>query len=188
MDYSCPEDYPILKDNKTECTKYNLEYEINQIKISGENEIVHYNNILKIIENNFTSPNYKTSKIDNGDINIIKTEKMTITLSTYYNQRNNINNNMTKIDLGECEELLRNFYNISNNESLYMKKIDIIQDGINTLKVEFDVYAKLFGNQLINLNLTVCGKSKILIFIPFILNDNIDKIIVVVVIIMIYVI
>ena len=175
MDYSCPEDYPILKDNKTECTKYNLEYEINQIKISGENEIVHYNNILKIIENNFTSANYKTSKIDNGDINIIKTEKMTITLSTYYNQRNNINNNMTKIDLGECEELLRNFYNISNNESLYMKKIDIIQDGMNTLKVEFDVYAKLFGNQLINLNLTVCGKSKILIFTPFILNDNIDK-------------
>ena len=56
-----------------------------------------------------------------------------------------------------------------------MKKIDIIQDGMNTLKVEFDVYAKLFGNQLINLNLTVCGKSKILIFIPFILNDNIDK-------------
>ena len=32
---------------------------------------------------------------------------------------------MATIDLGECEILLRNYYNISNNETLYMKKIDI---------------------------------------------------------------
>ena len=32
---------------------------------------------------------------------------------------------MTSIDLGECETLLRNYYNISNNETLYMKKMDI---------------------------------------------------------------
>ena len=31
------------------------------------------------------------------------------------NQRNNLNNSMTKIDLGECEILLRNYYNISIN-------------------------------------------------------------------------
>ena len=42
------------------------------------------------------------------------------------------------------EILLRNFYNIPNNESLYIKKIDIFQDGMKTLKVEYNVYAKLF--------------------------------------------
>ena len=82
---------------------------------------------------------------------------------------------MTRIDLGECEILLRNFYNISINESLYIKKIDIIQEGMNTLKVEYNVYAKLFGKNLINLNLTICEKSKITISIPIILNENIDK-------------
>ena len=82
---------------------------------------------------------------------------------------------MTKIDLGECEIILRNFYNISINESLYIKKIDIIQDGMSTLKVEYDVYAKLFGKNLIKLNLTVCEKNKITISIPIVLNGNIDK-------------
>ena len=56
---------------------------------------------------------------------------------------------MTRIDLGKCEFLLRKFYNISINESLYIKKIDIIQEGMSTLKVEYNVYAKLFGNKLI---------------------------------------
>ena len=82
---------------------------------------------------------------------------------------------MTKIDLGECETKLRNFYHKPDNEILYMKKIDIMQDEMNTLKVEYDVYAKLFGNNLIKLNLTVCGTSKISISIPIVINENIDK-------------
>jgi hypothetical protein len=68
---------------------------------------------------------------------------------------------VTKIDLGECENLLRNEYNLTNNETLYIKKLDIIQEGMKTLKVEYNVYAKLFGKNLIKLNLTICVKSKI---------------------------
>ena len=52
---------------------------------------------------------------------------------------------MYRIDLGEYETLLTNFYNMSSNESIYIKKIDIIQEGMSTVKVEYDVYAKLFG-------------------------------------------
>ena len=82
---------------------------------------------------------------------------------------------MTRLDLGECETKLRNYYNISVNESIYIKKIDINQDDMNTLKVEYDVYAKLFGNNLIKLNLTVCKKNKISILIPIVINENLDK-------------
>ena len=46
---------------------------------------------------------------------------------------------------------------------------------MSTLKVEYDVYAKLFGKILIKLNLTVCEKNKISIPIPIVLNGNIDK-------------
>ena len=45
---------------------------------------------------------------------------------------------------------------------------------MNTLKVEYDVYAKLYGKNLIQLNLTVCENSKISISIPIIINENID--------------
>ena len=82
---------------------------------------------------------------------------------------------MTRLDLGECETKLRNFYHIPNNERLYIKKIDIYQEEMKTLKVEYDVYAKLFGTNLINLNLTVCGTNKISIYIPIVLNDTLDK-------------
>ena len=82
---------------------------------------------------------------------------------------------MTRIDLGKCEALLRNYYNISINESLYIKKIDIEQNGMKTLKVEYEVYAKLFKKNLIKLNLTICEKNKISILIPIVINDHIDK-------------
>ena len=36
-------------------------------------------------------------------------------ISTLQNQKSNLNNNMTTIDLGECETLLRKEYNITNN-------------------------------------------------------------------------
>ena len=83
---------------------------------------------------------------------------------------------MTTIDLGKCEILLRNYYNISNNESIYMRIIEVAQEGIKIPKIEYDVYSQLFGNgkNLTKLNLTICGKSKISISIPMKLNENLD--------------
>ena len=88
-----------------------------------EEEIKYYDAILDNIESGFTSENYETSNLDNGKDDLIKLDKMTITFTTSQSQKNNINYNMTTIDLGECETLLRNEYNISNNETLYMKKL-----------------------------------------------------------------
>ena len=56
-----------------------------------------------------------------------------------------------------------------------MKKIDIVQTGIKTPKIEYNVYCKLFGTNLIQLNLTVCAKEKILFFIPYEINGNEDE-------------
>ena len=140
----------------------------NKTEKTKDEEIKYYDNILKIIENEFTSENYDTFNLEHGQDDIIKTEKIITTLTTSENQKNNKNNNMTRIDLGECETLLRNFYNISINETLYIKKIDIIMEGMKALKVEYDIYAKLFGKNLIKLNLTVCGQSKILVSIPIV--------------------
>ena len=114
----------------------NIIYEKNKTEeVTKEEEIKYYDTILENIENIFTSENFDSTDIDNGKDEIIKTEKMTITLTTTENQKNNINDNITSIDLGECETLLRNYYNLSNNEILYMKKIDINQEGMNIPKL-----------------------------------------------------
>ena len=90
----------------------------------NESEDIYYDNILKKVELSLTSENYDPIKLDNGQDEIIELDKMKITLSTLENQKN-ISNNMTTIYLGECETSLRNYYNITNNNTIYIKKIDI---------------------------------------------------------------
>ena len=176
---------PNVALNKGLCTKcndnyyskeddpFNLGEYINCYK--DINEIEYYDYIFKNIEQELTSESFNTTDLDNGKDKIIEKEKLKITFTTTQNQKNYTFNNMTKIDLGECEIKLRNFYHIPDNETLYIKKIDIYQEGMKTLKVEYDVYAKLFGTNLINLNLTVCESSKISISIPIIINYDLDK-------------
>ena len=177
--------YLQINDNGTfVCLTKNLKNMLKDISInernntdkkSEEEEITYYDNILKNVEEIFTSDNYDTSNLDNGKDDILETEKMTITFTTSDNQKNNINNNMSSINLGECENLLRKYYNISNNETIYMKKIDVVQEGKKTSKVEYQVYCKLFGTNLIKLNLTTCSDSMVSISIPIELPENFDK-------------
>ena len=140
-----------------------LNVEKNETKeFTKEEENNYYNNILDIIEKGFTSEDYDTSNLDKGQDEVIETEKMTIIFTTTQNQKNNsMSDNITTIDLGECETLLRGYYNISENELLYMKKIDIIQEGMKIPKIEYEVYSKLSGNKLTKLNLTICENSKV---------------------------
>ena len=185
-DKSCPDAYPYLLENKFECIEVDLDDILDYLLGDGlngtesrEEQIKFYDNILSNFEDLFTSELYDTSDIENGKEQILKTEKLTITFTTTQNQKNNINNNvnnnMTAIDLGECQALLREFYHIPDNELLYMKKVDVIQDGMKTMKVEYDVYAKLFGTKLINLNLTVCEKSQVSISIPIEISEELEK-------------
>ena len=90
------------------------------------------------IAKDFISENYNTSSLENGEEDIIKLEKVIITLTTTQNQKNNKNNNVTKLDLKECEVSLRKEYNISD-QILFIKKIDIIQEGMKIPKVEYDI-------------------------------------------------
>ena len=101
---------------------------------------------------------------------------MTFTLTTTENQINDKNNSYTTtVELGYCETLLRIAYNIPPNEKIYMKKIDVIQDGMKIPKVEYDVYGKLNSSNLIKLNLTHCPNSKVDISVPMEINEDIDK-------------
>ena len=103
--------------------------------------------LIKNVVKDFISDGYNTSNLDKGEDEVIKDEKTTITLTTTTNQKNKINNNETIIDLGECETLLRKEYNISDNELLYIVKIDVIQKDMKTQKIGYNVYSKLFGKK-----------------------------------------
>ena len=140
-----------------------------------EEEIKLQDKFLDNIEKGFTSENYDTSNIEKGIEDIIQENKMTITLTTTDNQKNSENKNMTTINFEECEKLLRKAYKISDDKKLYMKKIDIRQDGMKISKTEYDVYCKLNGTNLIKLDLSYCSNTKIDLSVPVVINENIDK-------------
>ena len=105
---------------------------------------------------------------------MISNEKMTITLTTTENQKNNNYSNFTSINLGECENILRKVYNISKDQKIFMKKIDIKQEYFKIPKIQYDIYSKLNNSNLIKLNISYCQNIKIDLFMPLILNDSID--------------
>jgi hypothetical protein len=132
-----------------------------------------YDIMLKNIENNFTSEEYDTSRLDNGINDIIEYNKMKIILTTTKYQSKNMNNpNETTIDLGKCELILREKYNISYKESLYMRRIDMIQEGMKIPKIIYDIYSKFNKTRLVKLNLSYCNNNKVDISIPVILTES----------------
>ena len=149
----------------------------NEKNITKEkDEIKYFDSILEIIEYIFTDENFDSFAIENGEDILIKIDKMTIILTTIKNQKNNINNNMTAINLGECEAIIRKYYNISDEELIYMKIIEMMQEKMKIPKVVFDIYSKSFGNNLTKLNLSICENNNIFISVPVEIdeNENID--------------
>ena len=98
----------------------------------------------------------------------------TITITTTENLKKGISYNFTTINLGECETKIKDEYNIPKDKPLYILKLDVKQQGLKIPKIAYEVYYPLFGNNLIQLNLTVCKDSKIEISIPIILTNDTD--------------
>ena len=174
----CPDEYPLL--DKMECKKSYvmknmIEYLTNNKSKNKEEEVKYYDKILDNIEEVYTSKNYNTSDLNNGKDEIMEIEKMKVILTTTQNQKDNINSNNTNIDLGECEQSLRQAYNLTDDEILYIKMLEISQEGMRIPKIEYDVYAKLDGEKLTKLSLNSCENNKISLSIPVNNIDNIDK-------------
>ena len=56
-----------------------------------------------------------------------------------------------------------------------MRKIDAVQEGYKILYIKYDAYSKLNGSNLVKLNLSIYKNSKIDIYIPIEISENLDK-------------
>ena len=142
------------------------------------NEIIKINNkdetIQKAIDNLFKELNMV--EINKGEDLKINNKNKTIILTSTTNQKNNDEKNYISMDLGKCEIILKNHYNISNNDSLYILQIISEEDGMKIPKIEYEVYYPLYNsNNLTKLNLSLCKNTKIEISISVKINGSIDK-------------
>ena len=101
---------------------------------------------------------------------------MTITLTTTDNQKiTSKNDTSPKVNIGPCEDILRSVYNIGEEQKLYMFKKDIPQKDMDIPKIEYDIYCKLNGSNLIQLNLSYCSNVKAELSVYVILKRSIEK-------------
>ena len=112
----------------------------------------------------------KNKKINMSNDEIIEGEnvvfQMTTTEKQDYYLKNNLYNNISTIDLGECEKILQKEYKI--DEPLIIIKVDIKRNDTVSTQVEYEVYNPY---NLQKLNLSYCANAKIGIYPPI----NIDK-------------
>ena len=169
---------------KSELNQENLDDSTDYKNIfSSKSEIVNdtiFENRTEIIQSVIKKLFYELniSDIDNGiDKTIIEKDLVFIFTSTI-NQKNNEDKNNISMNLGKCEILLKNDYNISQKDSLYILEIIIGEEGMKIPKVEYEIYYPFYNNNNSNLtkiDLNVCQGTKIEISNVVKINDHIDK-------------
>ena len=105
----------------------------------------------QLINSNFTDDNL-----------LIKTPSVSFQLTTMEYQKNN-NLNLSTIDLGACEDKLREEYNISKEYDLIIFKIDIKDTNKSLTYVQYEVYHPETFEQL---KVDICQNININIAIP----------------------
>ena len=101
---------------------------------------------------------------------IISTETVIIQLSTLEDQKDQENSTISNIDLGQCEDILRDTNNLSDEEDLIIYKTDIKTSDLSTTYVTYEVY----DSNLNKLNLSICSSVQIVINVPVQLDENLD--------------
>ena len=119
--------------------------------------------IFNYIKDNILTEDYK------GENTIIQTENVAFQISKFEDQKDSINPNISSIDLGKCESILKTQYNLSDKDSLIVVKTDIKNADLTTTYVQYEIYDP---NTLEKLDLKYCNDVKITVNIPVNLNDD----------------
>ena len=112
--------------------------------------------------------------INNGIDKKAKKNNLEFIFTSTDNQKNNFEKNNITMDLGQCEQNLKDKYGISENDTLYILQIISKEEGMKIPKIEYEIYYPL-SNNLTKLNLSSCEGIKIEISISVDINDNLDK-------------
>ena len=187
-DYICPPVFPILNTTTNECIKdMTIEQAIpstNFQTIPSTNEQAIPSTNEQIIPSTIEKTKIKFQNliiyIDKDDIGEdklyeeeINSNRVKIASTKFF--KDNMNMNKTTINLGKCEYVLKDSYNISHNTTLYILIIDINQTGMKIPRVEYEVFNIINYTNIISLNLSFCKNEHIEISIPVEIKDNIDK-------------
>ena len=108
-------------------------------------------------------------KISANANGIIETENVIFQLSTLEKQKNSYNPNSSSIDLGDCEELLKQQERLTDNDNLIVLKTDIKSEDLLSTYVQYEIYNPI-TLKLVSMN--ICKDIPISVSIPVSLDEN----------------
>jgi len=165
-----------------------LPYEINEECVSTCNTQDFLNNICKINNQNINSKEYMINSILNdiadGSLDLLLSKVLNEDKNNYFinnnnteifhitslfNQKNNDYNNVSKIDIGECENILKKIYEINSNETLILFKIDFYIENYSIPITEYEIFHPRTKEKL---DLNYCNQTKMKIYSPAIEIDE----------------
>ena len=178
-------EYNLYKNERKKV--YNFTDEETDIQMEECKAIEYLNNTCKIKHNinQITNKILKDieTQIINGTINdillsvtenekkdiIIKEENVILEITSSYNQNNKQYNNISTIELGECEKNLKHAYNISEDETLIILKLEIYKQGLYIPIIEYQLFHPFTKEKL---NLSYCSNTTINLYIPTKIDEN----------------
>ena len=171
----CPKDFPYKLQNDIECIKEcNVTNIFNGICIINNTDSTVKDDIVNNIRSgllNHTMDELLKDVIDGKKEDLIIVQGNTkYTLTTSDNKKNNEKKNESTINLGECENKLKEHYkNININDSLLIFKIDNFENGSEYPIIEYEIYNSKTKEKL---DLNYCKDTKIQINIPAKINEE----------------
>ena len=111
---------------------------------------------------------YLTSDYDGENI-IIQTKNALFELSTLEEQSDSTNPNISSVDLGECETILKKQYNLTEEDSLIILKTDLKSADLSSTYVQYEIYHPYTYDVI---NLDYCENIKIIINSPVNLSEE----------------
>ena len=164
LDGYCPDEYPFVDSKTFECVEkldYKSLLDKDYVVSNDPSELNKTNQLIaELIKSGSINPNEDFTRTGtNITIQVTTTEKQSSSTMT--------KDKISTIDLGECENILKNYYNISR--SLIIYKIDIRRNDSYAAQVEYEV---INPNNYEILDLSICNGTKIDLYSPIYLEDE----------------
>ena len=127
--------------------------------------------IIDKIRNDLLNGKIKSLKIvtlNHNDL-LIKDGNIVYQITSSFNQINNKYENISTINLGECERKIRDIYGLDDNEDLIIFKIEYYEEKLLIPVIEYEIY---HIDKKIKIDLNICKDKDILLSIPVKINES----------------
>ena len=141
-------------------------------KYSSENTTLNKDDIIKNIREDIINHNLDpliSNVIKEKEDVYIKEDNTLFQITTSENQKKNNYTNISTINLGDCERILKEKYDVKDNETLIILKIDYNKTGLLIPIIGYEVYHPRNKSKL---DLSYCEESSINYNIPVSIDED----------------